>query len=57
LDIYDYAFPRDPNMSAPDAVGLLETQQAVEPLGGEFILADVITRPHPELAALLTRSL
>ena len=28
-------------------------QQAVERLGGKLIMADVITRPHPELAALL----
>jgi len=28
-------------------------QQTVERLGGKLILADVITRPHPDLAALL----
>ncbi|MBN2475593.1 MAG: BMC domain-containing protein [Pirellulales bacterium] len=28
-------------------------RQSVERLGGKLILADVITRPHPELAALL----
>jgi len=27
--------------------------QAVERLGGKLIMADVIARPHPELAALL----
>jgi microcompartment protein CcmL/EutN len=26
---------------------------SVERLGGKLIMADVITRPHPELAALL----
>ena len=28
-------------------------RQTVERLGGKLIMADVITRPHPELAALL----
>jgi ethanolamine utilization protein EutM len=28
-------------------------KQTVERLGGKLILADVIARPHPELAALL----
>ena len=107
LDLYDERVPRDPQMSTPDAVGLLETQglvaalhatddmlkssnvtlvgkekigaayvtivvrgdvaavqtaiavgkQSVERLGGKLILADVIPRPHPELAALLPKSL
>jgi microcompartment protein CcmL/EutN len=30
-------------------------KQAVERLGGKLILADVIARPHPELAALLPK--
>jgi carbon dioxide concentrating mechanism protein CcmO len=32
-------------------------KQTVERLGGKLILADVIARPHPELAALLPKSL
>jgi ethanolamine utilization protein EutM len=32
-------------------------KQTVERLGGKLILADVIPRPHPELAALLPKSL
>ena len=28
-------------------------RQTVEKLGGKLIMADIITRPHPELAALL----
>jgi ethanolamine utilization protein EutM len=28
-------------------------KQTVERLGGKLIMADVIPRPHPELAALL----
>ena len=31
-------------------------KQTVERLGGKLILADVISRPHPELAALLPKS-
>jgi microcompartment protein CcmL/EutN len=107
LGLYDYRIPKDPEMSTPEAVGLLETQglvaalhatddmlkssnvslvgkekigaayvtivvrgdvaavqtaiatgkQTVERLGGKLILADVIPRPHPELAALLPKSL
>lgn len=107
LDLYDYRIAKDPEMSTPEAVGLLETQglvaalhatddmlkssnvslvgkekigaayvtivvrgdvaavqtaiatgrQTVERLGGKLILADVIPRPHPELAALLPKSL
>jgi len=30
-------------------------KQTVERLGGKLILADVIPRPHPELAALLPK--
>ncbi len=32
-------------------------KQTVERLGGKLILADVIARPHPELAALLPKTL
>jgi microcompartment protein CcmL/EutN len=32
-------------------------KQTVERLGGKLVLADVIPRPHPELAALLPKSL
>jgi len=32
-------------------------KQTVERLGGKLILADVIPRPHPELAALLPKTL
>ncbi|MEK6236012.1 MAG: BMC domain-containing protein [Planctomycetales bacterium] len=31
-------------------------KQTVEQLGGTLILADVVSRPHPELAALLPSS-
>lgn len=103
LDIYDLRAKREPHMTNPDALGLIETQglvaalhatdamlkasavelvgkekigaayvtiivrgdvaavqaaveagkQMVLKLDGKLILADVITRPHPELMALL----